>query len=350
MHVGVAADRTIEVLKGRRPVNTEQERLYMIRALKAVHEAWVCTGVGMLEFADDIRRLRPDIMYVNADGANLEKENLCRELGIAYRVGERVPHSGLPARSTTSYRAECRIPYRLDVAGAWLDQPAFSRLAPGPVLTLSIEPDEEFIDRAGLATSTRKKAIELWQTQLPAHDPMQTARTLFCYENPPGSATVSGSQDALGMVLPGFNRLHYAGDYWPDIVDSCLDEAVLSWLERHLRLVFVKQRASDFDPYAGADITPEKVGRLAAAAEACWQTAPAMDFPAFAKALSESFTAQIAMLPAMATPETLETAKALRDAMAGWKLMGAGGGGYLMVATENPAPTMIRFRIRRNAL
>ncbi len=350
LYVGIGSDNTIAELKGRSPVNTEEERLYMVKALRTVKDAWINAGSGFLDFIEDIKTLRPDIFFVNTDGYNREKEKLCAELGIRLVVSERKPHENLPYRSTTSYREECRIPYRIDLAGGWLDQPAFSRLAPGPVLTLSIEPTMEFLDLAGMATSTRKKAIDLWSTHLPPESPEKLARVLFSYENPPGTQAVSGSQDALGMILPGLNKLDYAGNFWPSNIVSCDDESVLRWLEEHICLVFVAQRRPEYDPYPGADITRAKVKNLADAAEACWSAALRKDFAAFAQAFLASFEAQIAMLPSMMTNEVAETIAARRADAAAWKMVGAGGGGYMAFLSERLPHDGIRIRARRKEL
>ena len=163
----------------------------------------------MLDFLDELKELKPDIFFVNADGHTPAKEALCAELGIEYVVSQRIPHANLPARSTTSLRKECLIPYRIDLAGGWMDQHYVNKLAKGAVITICIEPDYEFNDRSGMSTSSRKKAIELWQTDVPNGDREKQAKTLFCFENPPGTKYVSGSQDSIGIVMPGMNYLRY---------------------------------------------------------------------------------------------------------------------------------------------
>ena len=54
-----------------------------------------------------------------------------------------------------------------------------------------------------MSTSSRKKAIELWQTDIPEGDKEKLAKTLFCYENPPGTPYVSGSQECFGNCYAG---------------------------------------------------------------------------------------------------------------------------------------------------
>ncbi len=78
------------------------------------------------------------------------------------------------------------MPYRIDLAGGWLDQPFVSKICPGPVLTISIEPTIEFNHRSGMATSSRNCATKLWGTKLPDDDNEKLAKILFSYENPPG--------------------------------------------------------------------------------------------------------------------------------------------------------------------
>ena len=62
-----------------------------------------------------------------------------------------------------------------------------------------------------LTEDTRKKAIELWQTRIPAGNREQLARLIFCVENPPGTKTVSGSQvySMEGLVPNLRNSLQY---------------------------------------------------------------------------------------------------------------------------------------------
>jgi Cytidylyltransferase len=130
LYVGLGSDRTIAQLKGRKTINTDRERLYMVNALKVVKEAWINQGSGMLDFELELRELKPDIFFVNEDGYTPDKQKLCEELGIELKVSKRIPHQGLPTRSTTALRKECHIPFRLDLAGGWLDQPFVSKHFP----------------------------------------------------------------------------------------------------------------------------------------------------------------------------------------------------------------------------
>ena len=41
LYVGIGSDSTISGLKGRPTINSEQERLYMVKAIKHVTDAWI---------------------------------------------------------------------------------------------------------------------------------------------------------------------------------------------------------------------------------------------------------------------------------------------------------------------
>jgi cytidyltransferase-like protein len=350
VYVGIGADRTVAGLKGRAPVNSQAERQYMIKSLRQVKECWINSGSGLMDFVAELKRLSPDVFVVNEDGNTPAKAQLCRQLGIRYVVLKREPQAGLPARSTTALRQECRVPYRLDLAGGWLDQPFVSRHAPGPVLTISLEPTVEFHERSGMASSTRRKAIQLWQTKLPEGDPERTARTLFAFDNPPGTTEFSGSQDAIGIVYPGLNRLDYRGKFWPEKITAVLDEDTLAWLEQHLQLAPLGPRRGGFDVNKGRRITPARARALATAANGCWEAILRRDTAEFGAAMRASFEAQVGLFPAMSNRGVQQMIREYAGRAHGWKLSGVGGGGYLVLVTKQELPGLLRLKIRRGGI
>lgn len=348
LYVGVGSDKTIYELKARKTINSEQERLYMVKALKTVKDAWINRGTGLLDFIDEIETLKPDIFFVNTDGHMHAKEMLCNELGIEYIVSQRIPHGNLPTRSTTALRRECRIPYRIDLAGGWLDQPFVSKFASGSVLTICIEPDFEFNDRSGMSTSSRKKAIELWQSDIPEGDKEKLAKTLFCFENPPGTKYVSGSQDSLGITLPGLNNLYYEGSYWPSNIERVLDTEILKWIENRIWLIPLYPRVASYDVLATTFIDENSVRKLSEATRLCWEAILKKDAPATGKAMSQSFEAQISMFPNMVNQDIWDQIEQYKNDVLGWKVSGAGGGGYLIFFSEKVLKNAIQIRIRRD--
>jgi len=348
LYVGLGSDQTIRALKGRKTINTDHERLYMVKALRMVKDAWINSGSGLMDFESELLALHPDIFFVNEEGFTPDKQELCNRLGIILEVSKRIPHLGLPARSTTALRKECRIPFRLDLAGGWIDQPYVSKYAPGPVITISLEPEIEFNDRSGMSSSTRAKAIELWQTDVPEGDKEKLARTLFCIENPPGTTYVSGSQDSIGIVYPGVNRLHYpSGNYWPDQIISVTDEETLAWIEQHLWLINLSPRESGYNVLSDTIINKEGAQQLADAAEGVWSAITVKDLNAFGYFMKKSFEAQVAMFPHMVNPYITEQISFYEPDALGWKISGAGGGGYLVLVSDNPIKNGIQIKIRR---
>ena len=348
LYVGLGSDKTIADLKARKTVNSDAERLYMVKSLKMVKDAWINSGSGIMDFLEELKALKPDIFFVNTDGHAPAKEELCKELGIEYIVSKRIPHAGLPERSTTALRQVCRIPYRIDLAGGWLDQPYVSKFHPGAVITICIEPDFEFNNRSGMSTSSRNKAIELWQTDIPEGDKVKLAKTLFCFENPPGTKYVSGSQDALGITLPCLNRFYYErGEYWPSKIESVRDNEILTWIEQRLWLIPLTPRVASYDVLANTDINEEKARALSVATDKCWDALLERNAVEVGKTIAQSFEAQIAMFPNMVIPEILEQLELYKNHTLGWKLSGAGGGGYLILFNEKPVENAIQIRIRR---
>lgn len=347
LYVALGSDATVYGLKGRLPVNNQDERLYMMQSLTCVREAFISSGSGMLDFVNELRQIRPDVFIVNEDGNTPQKENLCHAEGIEYRVLRREPYSGLPPRSTTALRSIDLMPYRIDLAGGWLDQPFVSELYPGPVLTISLEPTITFNERSGMATSTRNRALDLWGPKLPPGDPEKLAYTLFCYDNPPGKQMISGSQDSIGIVMPGLNRADYAGQYWPERITTVYDENTLQWIERALYLIPLGPRDENYNPLAERRITRDGAKALADAANAAWDAILQHDLKAFGAAVRGSFEAQITMFPHMVNDQIHDLICRYQNTALGWKLSGAGGGGYLILVADAPVDSAVRVVIRR---
>lgn len=347
VYVGIGSDATVYQLKGRYPVNNQDERRYMVSSLKYVKECVINSGSGIMDFVKELEMIKPDIFIVNEDGNTPAKEELCKTLGIEYVVLKRIPFGNLPRRSTTTLRTECTMPFRIDLAGGWLDQPFVGKYAHGPVITISIEPTVEFNERSGMASSTRRKAIELWHTDVPPGDREKLAKILFSYENPPGTKIIAGSQDAIGIVMPGLNKLDYKGEYWPTTITSVYDEEILSWIENHLYLITLGPRESTFDVLENTFINKENAEALRYAAEMCWESILRRDIEKFGQFFRQSFEAQVRMFPNMVYDDIYKAIERYREKAYGWKLSGAGGGGYLILVAKSPIDGAIQIKIRR---
>lgn len=348
LYVCIGSDKTVYELKGRYPVITQDERKYMIDALKCVYECRVNTGNGLLDFVNELNEIKPDIFVVNEDGHTTAKEHLCESKNIEYKVLKRIPHAELPVRSTTTLRTNSIIPFRIDLAGGWLDQPFVSKNHPGSVIAISIEPTIEFNNRSGMASSTRNKAIELWKTSIPSGNPEQLAKILFSFENPPGTKEVSGSQDSIGIVFPGLNKINYSGgSYWSSSIENILDNDILDWLEDKIYLMTLGPRQGDYNVLEDTEINQANAKALADAAGECWNAILKKDIELFGKSFTDSFNAQVKMFPHMVDESIIEMINQYKNHCKGYKLSGAGGGGYLILINDEPITNSIKIKIRK---
>ena len=367
LYVGIGSDATYLEYKHRKPMFPQEERLFMVKNIKAVKEAYINEGSGVIDFIPTLDIVKPDIFVVNAEGGSPAKRQLCEERGIQYIELERTPHEGLQARSSSSLKSALNtqqedslnsqasslnpgIPTRLDLAGTWIDQPYVSQYHPGWALTISLEPTFEVRDRCGLSTSTRKMIQKIWPVKLPKMDPEMLARLVFCFENNPECEDehISGAQDSIGICVPGLCRHYYDNNFWPQKIESTTDEMTLRFLEEHLVMVPMEPRKLGCSVVEDKDITPDKVKALTEAADACWQAIQKKDLAAFAAAYRASFAAQIAMFPGMVTPTYIghpeQDNSYIADAIAHYsamddvlalKMPGAGGGGYLALVVKD---------------
>lgn len=359
LYVGIGSDATILEYKHHKTVYSEQERLFMVKSIRYVKDAFINAGNGIMDFIPTVDALKPDILVVNADGDKEEKRQFCKERGIEYVVLSRDPHEGLAARSSTDLKkVDSRIPTRLDIAGTWIDQPYVSCFAPGWAITISLEPNFEVRERCGLSTSTRNVIKRIWPYQLPNMDPETLARLVFCFENHPEreDGIISGAQDAIGICVPGLCRHYYDNHFWPEKIETCNDEDILQWLENHLVMIPMEPRKPDCSVVEGKDINEPKVKALADAADRCWNAIMHKNLQAFAEAYRESFNAQTAMFPAMIQGCVQSYIDEYKDKVLAYKMPGAGGGGYLACVVEDASTfaemhnKAIRLTIRRSGM
>lgn len=359
LYVGIGSDATILGYKHHKTVYCEQERLFMVKSIRYVKDAFINAGSGIMDFIPTVDLIKPDILVVNEDGSSEEKRKFCAERGIEYIVLQRTPQKGLEARSSTSLKkTESLIPTRLDLAGTWIDQPYVSCFAPGWAITISLEPNFEIRERCGLSTSTRNVIKRIWPYQLPNMDPETLARLVFCFENHPEreDGIISGAQDAIGICVPGLCRHWYDNHFWPEKIEICKDEQTLQWLENHLIMIPMEPRKPGCSVVEGKDITEPKVKALANAADLCWDAIMRHDLQAFAESYRDSFNAQVAMFPAMIQGCVQSYIDSYKDKVLAWKMPGAGGGGYLACVVKDATrfvkehPEAIRLTIRRSGL
>jgi cytidyltransferase-like protein len=343
LYVAVGSDKNVQLLKGKAPYFSQAERCFIINSSKYVEEAFVASGTGLLDFVPDAERLKPDIFIVNSDGDSEGKREFCESRKIQYLVLNRIPEKGLPAKSSSSIKKELKFPYRVCLAGGWVDQPWASKICAGSVVVARIHPTVEFNERSGMATSSRKIASDLWDGRFPDGDPFQNARLLFGAENPPGTKNVSGSQDHIGLLAPGINRLFYTGDYWPAKIDNTTDPETCHWLSQRLHFIRLKPRPSDYDPLSAMNLQEDWIGKLGEAGDLCWRSILSRDLVNLGKAMTQTFEMWQLILPRTVPDWVIEVAR--QYASCPGLVTSGSGGGYLVIASEKEIPGAIKINV-----
>lgn len=105
LYVVVGHDANVRLLKGEgHPMFPQEERRYMVGAVRFVKQALISSGWGWMDAEPQIAEVRPDIYVVNEDGDKPEKRAFCQEHGLEYVVLKRLPKEGLPRRESTHLR------------------------------------------------------------------------------------------------------------------------------------------------------------------------------------------------------------------------------------------------------
>jgi len=249
-----------------------------------------------------------------------------------------------------------KIPYRMALAGGWIDQPFVSKLNPAPpgsMVVVGLEPTFRYMDRCGMATSTREVARKLWNGALPDRDPGELMRELYAAENR-GRPEPSGSQDMAGLIYPGINRLDYdysfEGGIFPAHVESNNHPEVARWLEGVIQVVPIAPRTERYSPLGEKQLDPEWVRRLGQSGKQCFEAILAKDIKELGASMNECMKSWGALLPhtvrhpAIAL-DLLAILGYYQARYAGAMYSGCGGG-YLYVVSEEPVPGAIRVKVR----
>lgn len=248
------------------------------------------------------------------------------------------------------------IPNRLQLAGGWIDQPFVSRhnpKPPGSMVVAQIEPDFRPMDRSGIASGTRAIAMKLWKGKIPERPRDDLVRELYAAENA-GKTEPSGSQDMIGLIYPGVNRLDYdfnhEGGVFPIHVESCNRPKVARWLEKVLHLIPVEPRPEGYSPLGEKKLDPKWVAKLGQSGKACYEAISGMD----ARGLGASFNLNMQcwerLLPhvvrhPLIRVDLMALLKAYQEQYLGAMYSGCGGG-YLIVVSHEPVPGAFKVNVR----
>ncbi len=248
------------------------------------------------------------------------------------------------------------LPYRMALAGGWIDQPFVSRhnpAPPGSMVVVSLQPVNYFMERSGMAGGTRSVALKAWGGRLPEGEPARLVRELYALENA-GKAEPSGSQDMIGLLYPGIHRLDYdyavEGGVFPAHIETCRDERIAAWLEGAVHFLPVQQRPPGYNPLGEQNLSPAWVQRLGQSGKDCYAAILACDVEALGESFNECMRCWEALLPHTVRHPTIHID--LPGLLASYQSRYPGamysgcGGGYLLVASERPVPGAFEVKIR----
>jgi hypothetical protein len=248
------------------------------------------------------------------------------------------------------------IPNRLALAGGWIDQPFVSRhnpKPPGSMVVVQIEPTFRVMDRAGFATGTREIALRRWKGRLPSRPPADLVRELYETENE-GKAEPSGSQDMIGLIYPGINRLDYDfaanGGVFPSHIESLNDVRIARWLARVLHVLPVAQRPEGYNPLGEKNLDPKWIARLGRSGKECFEAIGNRDLKALGASMNECMRCWEAILPHVVRHPTITVdlvglLRVYQRRYPGAMYSGCGGG-YLFVVSNEPVPGAFKVAVR----
>jgi cytidyltransferase-like protein len=88
VYVSLGSDETVWQLKNRKTMYTEQERKYMLEAIRFVKKVYIGPDTGkILDFAPLLDEVKPDIFFVNAKDCSWKTE-----LNVPLSISEEAPY------------------------------------------------------------------------------------------------------------------------------------------------------------------------------------------------------------------------------------------------------------------
>lgn len=361
--VGVGRDSTLEKLKGPgRPVNPENNRVYLIAALQDVDYAVLNDheiGAGKIDFKNIITQLRPDIFILNQDDSAIaEKQILCDQLGVKIAfVGREVPPELSPTSTTriiNKINYAYKAPLRIDFAGGWTDVPYIMDGRKGYVSNVAIKPLIEMKNGnfnfsgyprgSGLSTSTAVKLLEMISSKSYNAEPKSLAmiaEDLFNLENKELNWAI-GRQDQYAIVYGGFHCFACSDDAAQPL-DIHISKETLEAFRANLLLLHtgVSRNAQSAVEQVYQNYKTEQGRQALDTIGACGyrfiHALAEQDFMACARIMERNWEAQ-KQLASASTNEHLDAMHAFAKANGayGGKICGAGGGGAFIFYCKDP--------------
>jgi hypothetical protein len=221
------------------------------------------------------------------------------------------------------------------------------------MVVVQIEPNFRPMDRSGFASGSRAVAKRIWRGKVPNRPREDLVRELYYAENK-SKTEPSGSQDMIGLVYPGINRLDYSfkanGGIFPSHIESCNAARVARWLEQVLHLIAVEPRPPGYSPLGVKHLVPRWVARLGQSGRNCFDAIVNMEVNALGASFNLTMRCWETLLPQVIRhpflrPDLAELLDAYQRQYPGAMYSGCGGG-YLIIASEEPVSGAFKINVR----
>lgn len=157
---------------------------------------------------------------------------------------------------------------------------------------------------------------------------------------------MSGSQDHLGLLLPGINRLCYNGGYWPERIESEISSDICDWLSDVIWLVKLKPRPAGYDPLKIMHLEQPLIRELGEAGNLCWESILNKDIYGLGKGMTDTYLSWRKILPLTVPDDILKELETNYFPNYPGAITSGSGGGYVIVASDKPVKGAIKIKVR----
>ena len=174
----------------------------------------------------------------------------------------------------------------------------------------------------------------------------RNAKLLFGAENPPGSEYVSGSQDQIGLLVPGISRLDYNGSFWPENIENTNDQEICEWLSKVLNFVPLQPRPEGYNPLLRKNLEPDLIKRLGESGQNCYDAILEKNINKLGESMKETFLTWSEMLPYTVPGWVMKEVQTHYFPKYSGAITSGSGGGYIVFPSEKKIKGTIKVKIR----
>jgi len=169
---------------------------------------------------------------------------------------------------------------------------------------------------------------------------------LFGAENHPGTEYISGTQDHIGLLVPGISRLDYNGKFWPNHIENTSVKETCEWLLGVLNLVPLQPRPEGYNPIFKKKLTTTLVKRLGESGKACYDAILKRDVKQLGESMKETFLCWSEMLPDTVPDWVMKEMKSSYFPKYSGAITSGSGGGYVVFPSETRVEGAIKKKVR----